>query len=290
MAGDDNIEKVKAHGCNRPSFNSLGSNDGSVGGDPSTEPQASATTILLASGATPSPPVPESSSTLSFSSLENTTSDEDVDLTTDSQSKVPPPSDLSPAPSPSPSTSESSAPKESENAPPPSSEKNNGGGNVSAPPPPQENNGSGNGGGASGSDIDQYLAAHNGFRGEHGAGPLSWSDDLASKAQLWANNCQFIHSEGSLGPFGENLAAGTADSFGIAQAVQGWKDEVSEYDPANPQPSHFTQVVWKASTQLGCAMALCDGIFDPSFGKAKYFVCEYAEQGNILGRFVENVE
>jgi len=119
---------------------------------------------------------------------------------------------------------------------------------------------------------------------------LSWSDDLASKAQEWANNCRFEHSGGSLGPFGENLAAGTGSDFDIAKAVQGWKDEASQYDPSNPQPSHFTQVVWKGSTQLGCAVALCDGIFDASFGKARYFVCEYSQQGNVIGQFQENVQ
>jgi hypothetical protein len=108
---------------------------------------------------------------------------------------------------------------------------------------------------------------------------------LASAAQQWANNCKFVHSGGSLGPFGENLAAGTGSSYDIAAAVKSWTDEVSEYDPNNPQPSHFTQVVWKGTSQVGCALQLCDGIFDASFGKAKYFVCEYSAQGNIIGQF-----
>jgi len=144
------------------------------------------------------------------------------------------------------------------------------------------------GGAPSGSDISQYLDAHNGFRAQHGASPLTWSDNLASKAQEWANQCHFEHSGGQLGPFGENLAAGTGN-FGIAQAVQDWKNEESSYNPNNPQPSHFTQVVWKGSTQLGCASADCDGIF-PGPGKATYYVCEYEAQGNILGQFPENVQ
>ncbi|KAI0669976.1 CAP domain-containing protein, partial [Trametes maxima] len=132
------------------------------------------------------------------------------------------------------------------------------------------------------SDIDQYLQAHNSIRSQHGASPLTWSDDLAAKAQQWANGCVFQHSGGSLGPFGENLAAGTGSSYGIQSAVKSWTDE---YNPNSPEPSHFTQVVWKASSQVGCAVQSCNGIFDASFGPAKFFVCEYSKQGNVIGQF-----
>jgi uncharacterized protein YkwD len=134
------------------------------------------------------------------------------------------------------------------------------------------------------------LSAHNSVRAQHGASDLTWSDNLASKAQQWANNCKFEHSGGSLGPFGENLAAGTGDSYGISSAVKSWTDEVSSYNSNNPQPSHFTQVVWKASTQVGCAVQSCNGIFASSFGEAKFFVCEYSPQGNVIGQFAENVQ
>ncbi|KAF9056351.1 CAP domain-containing protein [Panaeolus papilionaceus] len=146
------------------------------------------------------------------------------------------------------------------------------------------------GGSTSDSDIQAYLSAHNTIRAQHGASPLTWNNDLAAKAQQWANGCQFKHSGGSLGAFGENLAAGTGSNYDIAAAVKSWTDEVSEYDPNNPQPSHFTQVVWKGTTQVGCAVQTCNGIFDASFGPAKYFVCEYSPQGNIIGRFAQNVQ
>ncbi|KAI0322086.1 CAP domain-containing protein, partial [Amylostereum chailletii] len=134
----------------------------------------------------------------------------------------------------------------------------------------------------SAADEAAYLAAHNTFRALHGANPLSWSDNLASKAQEWANNCVFQHSGGSLGAFGENLSAGTGD-FGIAPAIKLWTDESTEYDPSNPQFSHFTQVVWKASTQVGCAVADCDGMLGS--GVAKFYVCEYDPAGNVIGEF-----
>lgn len=53
-----------------------------------------------------------------------------------------------------------------------------------------------------GSDIDQYLSAHNSVRSQHGASPLTWSNTLASAAQQWADGCKFQHSGGSLGPYG----------------------------------------------------------------------------------------
>ena len=45
-------------------------------------------------------------------------------------------------------------------------------------------------------------------------------------------------------------------------------DEAKDYDPQNPTYSHFTQVVWKGSTGLGCVASKCDAgtIFDASFG------------------------
>ncbi|KXN89858.1 Protein PRY2 [Leucoagaricus sp. SymC.cos] len=159
-----------------------------------------------------------------------------------------------------------------------------------APPTttPSTDNGSGSGSGSdstSSSDIQAYLSAHNSVRASHGASALVWSDELAGKAQQWANNCRFQHSGGSLGPYGENLAAGTGSSYGISDGIKSWTDEVSDYNANNPVPSHFTQVVWKGSQQLGCAVQECDGIFPAQYGKSRYYVCEYFPAGNVIGQF-----
>jgi pathogenesis-related protein 1 len=133
------------------------------------------------------------------------------------------------------------------------------------------------------SEVDRaaYLDAHNTVRTQHGAADLTWSTNLEDAAQSGANGCEFVHSGG---PYGENLAAG-AGSFSIDAAVQLWANEAGSYNrmwlwylhsyhvlnqlyrkASDPQPSHFTQVVWKGTTQVGCAVASCDGIFDPSYG------------------------
>ncbi|KDQ15190.1 hypothetical protein BOTBODRAFT_174041 [Botryobasidium botryosum FD-172 SS1] len=138
------------------------------------------------------------------------------------------------------------------------------------------------------SDIDAYLTGHNTVRAQHGAEPLTWSDNLAEKAQQWSNGCVFQHSGGVLGAFGENLAAGTGSGYTIASGIKSWTDEASTYSFG--VPSHFTQVVWKGTTQVGCAFTMCSGIFDASFGLARYIVCEYSPQGNIIGEFAANVQ
>lgn len=52
------------------------------------------------------------------------------------------------------------------------------------------------------SDVDAYLESHNAFRAKHGAAPLVWNEELASKAKQWSANCKMEHSGGTLGPYG----------------------------------------------------------------------------------------
>lgn len=54
----------------------------------------------------------------------------------------------------------------------------------------------------------------------------------------------------------ENLAAGTGD-YTVTDGINAWTDEAKDYDPKNPTYSHFTQVVWKGTTDLGCALVTC---------------------------------
>ncbi|PPQ77650.1 hypothetical protein CVT25_011084 [Psilocybe cyanescens] len=133
--------------------------------------------------------------------------------------------------------------------------------------------------------IDAFLDAHNIIRAEHNATALQWSTSLAAKAELWVDQCQFRHTNGVLssGVYGENIAAGTG-AFPIAAAVASFVADKDQYDSANPTYLHFTQVVWKSTTEVGCAVNQCRGIFDRSLGSASLYVCLYNPVGNVIGR------
>jgi pathogenesis-related protein 1 len=136
-------------------------------------------------------------------------------------------------------------------------------------------------------DAERLVAAHNKVRAQHCAQPLTWSPKLAQFAQQWANTlrdqgCKFGHSGGK---YGENLAAGTTGAMDPESVVAMWYDEVKGYSFKQPgfsmQTGHFTQVVWRGTTQVGCAMVQCKG--------NDVWVCEYDPPGNWEGKYREQV-
>jgi len=140
-------------------------------------------------------------------------------------------------------------------------------------------------------DIDQYLYAHNHVRAAHGATSLTWSPSLAQDAQIWADQCQFRHSNGKLRDelYGENIVAATGH-FPINAAMKTFSSDESQFNAKKPIYNHFTQVVWKSTTQLGCAVSKCDDIFSPVFGQATLYVCLYDPVGNVVGQAGSNVQ
>jgi len=132
------------------------------------------------------------------------------------------------------------------------------------------------------------VNTHNNARAHYGAGKMTWSDALYPDTLKWAKQCQFKHSNGR---YGENLAAGTGSSYGFANGFKDWMDESKGYNYNGDYQAgkgHFTQVVWKGSQQVACAIADCPP--GTIFGQAsKNIVCRYSPQGNIIGHFRENV-
>lgn len=138
---------------------------------------------------------------------------------------------------------------------------------------------------SSDSDLTDYekelIDYHNWARSQHSAPPVEWNATLASFAQDYLNNgnCVFQHSGG---PYGENIALGYSSSTAACEA---WYNEYADYDYASGQftegTGHFTQMVWEATTQLGCATVDCDG--------SQFLACEYYPRGNIIGYFTQNV-
>jgi len=102
---------------------------------------------------------------------------------------------------------------------------------------------------------------HNRVRKLHHAAPLQWDATIAKTAQAWANKCKFDHDPHS--NYGENLmwAPHTNQTKALADAANLWYSEVNAYNFAiqtNPLSTyHFTQMVWKATQYIGCAVASC---------------------------------
>ncbi|EPS43019.1 hypothetical protein H072_2995 [Dactylellina haptotyla CBS 200.50] len=133
------------------------------------------------------------------------------------------------------------------------------------------------------SDDQKCLEAHNSFRAKHGAGALTWSQEMADYARDKTQDCSMHHSGG---PYGENLAFGYGD---VVSAVTAWYDEKNQYSDGtgfSMGTGHFTQLVWKATTEIGCYNRQCGG--------SQYLMCEYRSPGNVMGNnneyFRENVQ
>jgi pathogenesis-related protein 1 len=126
---------------------------------------------------------------------------------------------------------------------------------------------------------------------------LTWSATLGSTAQSYANQCHYMHS--STAGLGENIYAyattGT-DNTVISDAVADWASEEPYYDYTSntcsaPNPpgtcGHYTQVVWRNTTQVGCGRKYCttNTPFQPAatFPNWTFVVCNYSPQGNFNG-------
>lgn len=137
---------------------------------------------------------------------------------------------------------------------------------------------------------ERVLAAHNQERQTLGLEPLSWNPALAQSAQAWADHLaatgRFEHApENHRDPEGENLWAGTRGYFAPEAMVNAWVREKKFFQPGIfPNNSitgrvedvgHYTQLVWRATTEVGCAEA--------SDAREDILVCRYAEAGNYRG-------
>jgi len=136
---------------------------------------------------------------------------------------------------------------------------------------------------------------------------LSWSQDLATSAQQWADHMasedKMYHDDSSnrkygthQGYIGQNIAyqgvwGTTETNFNeeeiMLKMVQAWYDEVNDLNGQDPNDykknggsaviGHFTQVVWEGTTEVGC------GYGKMTSGKVHkwYFACNYSPGGNI---------
>jgi hypothetical protein len=139
------------------------------------------------------------------------------------------------------------------------------------------------------------ISAHNSVRISATPTPnpalpvLSWSAAAAGKAQAWADQCQYAHNP-NLGNFGENIAAATPNTWTTAGVVQFWASEASSYDygrntcAPGKECGHYTQIVWRNTTQVGCATKVCNKNSPFSgFTQWQFWVCDYSPPGNFVG-------
>jgi len=138
---------------------------------------------------------------------------------------------------------------------------------------------------------EAMLAGHNAARAALGLAPLAWNESLATDArnyaEILARTGRFEHSPQPRGdpPQGENLWTGTRRAYSYQEMIGHWVAEGRFYRPLPvPQSSstgefgdvgHYTQIVWRATREVGCAEA--------SNRTDDYVVCRYLPAGNVYG-------
>lgn len=133
-------------------------------------------------------------------------------------------------------------------------------------------------------ESQPMLNAHNQWRKRYNVPALTWSPQLATYAQDWANKLlkegKFEHRKNPT--YGENLAYASGQQLSPQQVVTMWGEEVKDYNYATNKCKpgkvcgHYTQVVWRNTKQVGCGMARNNS--------KEIWVCNYNPPGNYIGQ------
>ena len=152
--------------------------------------------------------------------------------------------------------------------------------------------------------IDAFVAAHNQARSgpltpppSPALPPVSWDAILADSVYNYTIACQggtnglLSHNAnrstdyqalGGSGYVGENIYGGSGSGATPDDAVSLWMSEASSYDYASGNigsAGHYTQIVWRDSVRIGCAIVDC-----PALTYHNTVICDYAPGGNISGQ------
>lgn len=137
------------------------------------------------------------------------------------------------------------------------------------------------------STAQEYLGAHNEARAAVGVGPLRWSEALANISSRLARyqrnkmSCHFANLTNFRYGANQLWAGGAAET--PRMAVEKWVEEKQYYNHADNTcaPNHqcgvYTQVVWRNSSEVGCAQAMCVK------EKTSLTICLYNPPGNYIG-------
>ncbi|OQE38679.1 hypothetical protein PENCOP_c008G02728 [Penicillium coprophilum] len=150
---------------------------------------------------------------------------------------------------------------------------------------------------------ESVLHYHNIHRSVHSVDALTWSTDLEEAANTVASSCSYGHDtsvKSASGSYGQNIAYGY-DKPDVGEKIISDMMYTREapnfeglYGQASPDMSnfaswgHFSQIVWKGTTQVGCATVSCSDLKNIG-GPAPYTVCNYGAPGNVGGAYAENV-
>ena len=150
--------------------------------------------------------------------------------------------------------------------------------------------------------INAFVDAHNQARSgplnptpSPALPPVSWDAILADSVYNYAIKCQgssglLDHNAnrstdyqalGGSGYVGENIYGTSGRTATPADAVTLWMSEASSYDYTtnSGNAGHYTQVVWRDSVRIGCAIVDC-----PALTYHNTVICDYAPGGNINGQ------
>ncbi|KAJ4378989.1 hypothetical protein N0V86_005866 [Didymella sp. IMI 355093] len=152
---------------------------------------------------------------------------------------------------------------------------------------------------------DSILFHHNEARANHNAAPLYWNQTVADTAAVAANTCNFAHLIPTGAGQGQNLFTVSGDDFNVTAGItESWyKGEFQAMLPYFGKADiptdvfhnvgHLTQVLWKATTSVGCVSIDC-GDHMTVGGQTgsplnKYTVCNYYPAGNVGTQYAINV-
>lgn len=138
-------------------------------------------------------------------------------------------------------------------------------------------------------EAQEALDFHNKVRADVGSPSLQWSPALAKYAQAWADHlavdCKLEHRPYSgawAQKHGENIFWGGGEDYTVLHASESWYSEIKDFkygvltERNWYKTGHYTQMVWKGTTHVGIAKAVCkDG--------AILIVANYSPGGNYMG-------
>lgn len=146
---------------------------------------------------------------------------------------------------------------------------------------------------------DYIVSSHNEYRSTELPADLSaanmlemtWSSDMAKKAEDWAKKCSFSHYTDGYGQnlytdsgYGTQITRSIVDNFmtnwganEMITDVPGARAAYQKTGELKGPFQHYSAMVWASTAEVGCAYAICPG-------EKRIVVCNYFTAGNIQGQ------